>query len=184
MSVVGIICDYFAASTDERAASVIDLGPGAGPEGGAPPAPEPPRGWGRFRRKAEQPKEPQHGAHGEGFPTVDGKGIDPVVQMGTLEALLTGRTAEEVRASQRGLEPVAMRDEGERLVLPLTERLTGALAAASEEQLAEVALPWSQTEEFWGDGDPQVLSGFLSELAGLAHDAVERQQRLYCWVCV
>jgi hypothetical protein len=61
MTRVGVLFDYFAASSDEVAAGIIDL-PG-GPATGA----------------------------GRSFDTVSGNGIDPVVQMGTLEALLTGR---------------------------------------------------------------------------------------------
>ena len=57
---MGVLYDYFAASSDEVAAAVIEL-PG-GP-----------------------------GAAGRSFDTITGNGVDPVVQMGTLEALLTGR---------------------------------------------------------------------------------------------
>jgi hypothetical protein len=77
-----------------------------------------------------------------------------------------------------------MRDEGERLVVRLTDTLTGALAGATDERLAEVAGPWSLTEEFWGQGDRQVLTSFRHQLRQLAHAAQERSERLYCWVCV
>jgi hypothetical protein len=45
-------------------------------------------------------------------------------------------------------------------------------------------VPWSQTEEFFGRGDPQILAGLLHELAELARRARHRGERLYCWVCV
>jgi len=47
-----------------------------------------------------------------------------------------------------------------------------------------VAVPWSQTEEFFGRGDPQILTGLLHELAELARRARTKDERIYCWVCV
>jgi hypothetical protein len=150
---MGILCDYFAASSDEQAASVIDRD--GGPRQGDP-----------------------------AFPTVDAKGIVPMVMMGTLEALLTGRTYDEVTAAHPVAEPVAVRDEGERLVVRLAGTLSGALADASDERLAEVAVPWSETEEFWGAGDPAELTPVLRDLAALARRARSDGQHLYCWMCV
>ena len=142
---MGVLCDYFAATSDEEAAAAIDRD---GAPGGA----------------------------------VHGKGIDPVVQMGTLEELLTGRDFEEILDGDADV--VAARDGGQRLVARLSTEVTDALAATTDERLAEVAVPWSQTEEFWGEGDPDVLGSFLRDLAGLARDARGRGQRLYCLVVV
>lgn len=111
-------------------------------------------------------------------------GIDPVVQMGTLEELLTGRSAEDVAADERAGTDLAVRDGGERLVLTLTDGLSAALVTASDERLAEVAVPWSRTEEFWGGADPDDLAGLLRDLAGLARRADAAGHRPYCWVCV
>lgn len=69
-------------------------------------------------------------------------------------------------------------------MLTLTDSLTSALAEVSPERLAEVAAPWSRTEEFWGMGEPDMLTEFLRDLAGLAGRAQASSQRLYCWVCV
>jgi hypothetical protein len=66
----------------------------------------------------------------------------------------------------------------------LTDSLLDALVRASREQLAEVAVPWSQTEEFWGHGDPVFLTEILNDLAGLARRAQQQDHRLYCWICV
>jgi hypothetical protein len=118
------------------------------------------------------------------YPTVIGNGIEPVVQMGTLEGLLTGRSYDDVMAANPGGIKVAVRDGGERLVMRLTDSLTEALATASDDRLTEVAVPWSQTEEFWGQGDPQDLGSFLLELAQLARTAQLRGERLYCWLSV
>lgn len=117
-------------------------------------------------------------------PYVDGKGIDPVVMMGTLEAELTGRTYDEVDAARGHEPPVAIADGGEQLVQRTPDTLVAALAAASDERLAEVAVLWSQTEEFWGEGDPEVLAGFLGEMAELARHTRASRQHMYCRTCV
>ena len=57
-------------------------------------------------------------------------GIDPVVQGGTLEELLTGRPYEDIEQDPRWGQSLAVRDGGQRLVLTLTDGLVDALAAA------------------------------------------------------
>ncbi|WP_089155325.1 hypothetical protein [Micromonospora sp. NBS 11-29] len=151
---MGILCDYFSAPTDETAAAVADVL--AGPRAAADP----------------------------GFEVVELKGIEPTVQLGTLEALLTGRDYDVVTRSPRWGNAVAVRHDGEVLVISLTDELHTALAAASESQLREVAVPWSETEEFWGQGEPSILAEVLIELGVLARRATARDERLYCRVCV
>ncbi|OLZ59885.1 hypothetical protein [Amycolatopsis keratiniphila] len=116
------------------------------------------------------------------LPTVQLKGVDPFVQLGTAESLLTGVDYDTVIA--RDLAPVAMADEGARLVVPLTEELSTALSDADAERLREVAEPWSRTEEFGGQADRADLAALLADLAELARGAESRGDRLYCWVCV
>lgn len=152
---MGVLVDYFAAPSDEIAASVVD-------RDGGPVA--------------------QPGA--EGFDSVTGWGIDPVVQLGTLESLLTGRAYDEVVDDPRSGHAVVVRDGGERLVLAVTDGVAAALADAGSERLAGVAPQWLQTEEFWGEADPAELAAFLEQLSALAVRASESGQRLYCWVCV
>jgi hypothetical protein len=181
---MALLCDYFLASSDEDAASVIDRigGPGARPPWTAPvPSHRP----GLLRRRVETPPQPTPVAPAEPvFPTVSGNGIEPVVQMGTLEALLTGRTYDDVMAEHPGGREVAVNDGGERLVMRLSDELSEALADATENALAAAAVPWAQTEEFWGQGDPQILERFLRNLAGLARQARDTDRRLYCWLCI
>jgi hypothetical protein len=159
ISTMGVLFDYFAAASDQAAASAISLlgGPGAPP---ASPAAGPP------------------------FDTVPAKGIDPLVQLGTLEALLTGRDYERIVTGPRAGHALATQDGGQRLVVTLTDELQAALAEASDARLASVAVPWSQTEEFFGQGDPQILTSGLHELAELARRARTKDERLYCWICV
>ncbi|WP_297550380.1 hypothetical protein [Amycolatopsis sp.] len=79
---------------------------------------------------------------------------------------------------------MAVRDEGERVVVTLTDELQAALASADEARLRDVAPPWSQTDEFPSSADPDHATSVLGELAGLARTATERGERLYCWICV
>jgi hypothetical protein len=103
----------------------------------------------------------------------------------TRRELLTGRPYDEIEQDSRSGHVIATReDPGTRLVVRLSDSLVRALIPATGEQLAAVAVPWSQTEEFWGQGDPDVLADILKDLAGLARRARQRGHRLYCWVCV
>jgi hypothetical protein len=110
--------------------------------------------------------------------------IDPTVMMGALEELLTGRPFLEQILKDPGRKPVAIGDEGERLVIPLGSRVDQALAAASDDRLREVAIPWSRTDEFRGRGDPMVLAKGLIRLAALARRAAQSGHRVYCWFSV
>lgn len=112
------------------------------------------------------------------------RGIDPCVEMATLEALLSDRALENIIGRSRFSNVLAERDGGEVMVVTLTDELQSSLAAASPDQLAELSHPWSQSDEFRGQGDPESLTNFLLELADLARKANDRGQRLYCWACV
>lgn len=149
---MGNLYDYFSAAGDDSAATAIDLI-------GGPAVP------GRST-----------------FDAVFTKGIDPSVQMATLEELLTGRPIEEIFDDPRSAHPIGPETEdAEHGVVTLTDNLTQAVAAADRARLAEVAVPWSETEEFWGQSDPEFLTEFLVELSGLARRAIDRGNRLYCW---
>lgn len=184
---MGVMYDYFSAPSDEAAASTIDRVGGPGSQAVlAPAAPVPPPARrGLFgRRRPDSLPRPQFGTDESlvVFDTLSVKGIDPVVQMGTLEEVLTGRPYDDVTDDPRSGEVLASRDGGAGLVLTITDQLAAALTAASDERLAEVAVPWSRTEEFWGTADPGDLAEFLRDLAGLARRAEVAGQRLYCWL--
>lgn len=68
--------------------------------------------------------------------------------------------------------------------MTLTDELQAALAHADDAQLASVAVPWSQTEEFFGQGDPHILTRLLHDLAELARRSGNKDERMYCWVCL
>jgi hypothetical protein len=150
---MGVLFGYFAATSDESAAAVIDLpgGPGKSPDVLA---------------------------------TVDVDDVDPVVQIGTLEALLTDAAYSEVIGKPRQGHPVAIRDGGERLVLTLTDELRNALADARKDRLRDVAIRWAATDEFGNQAKPETLAEVLAALAGLATVARDRNSHLYCWLSI
>jgi hypothetical protein len=137
---MAVLYDYFAAPSDDEAAGVIDRLGGPGQSRTSAP----PKGRGLFGRGRRVETLDDAAA----YPTVSDTGIDPVVQGGTLEELLTGRAYEQIEEDPRWAQSLAVRDGGERLVLTLTDGLVDALAQASREDLTAVALPWSETEEF------------------------------------
>src|SRR5262249_61434641 len=96
--------DLSAAVADRAAAVAISL-PG-GP--GAPPS-RPQRGW-RRGGKAKAPAQVPFG-------TISVKGIAPLVQLGTLEAVLTGRDYEQTRLLPPLGQPHRVRAARPRLTL-------------------------------------------------------------------
>lgn len=110
-------------------------------------------------------------------------GIDPVVQLGTLEALLTGAPYDDVTEDPRAGHNLAMSEDYDRIIITVTDALASALAAADDARLAEVAEPWSQTEELEG-ADPAQLAAFARDLAALARRAAASGHRVYCWACI
>ena len=164
---MAVLFDYFVAPSDSDAAATIDrIG---GPGTAVPARP------GLFGRRSNV---------GQAAYRTVSAGIDPVVQAGTLEEILTGRHYDELESNPKWGKSLAIRNEGEQLVLTVTDTLIAALADASDDRLAEVAIPWSQTEEFWGAGDPLILAKLLRDLAELARAARDDRQFVYCWVCV
>jgi hypothetical protein len=153
---VALLCDYFAAPSDEAAAVTIDW-PGG-------PA-QPPPGSGAFQA------------------VVQLAGIEPVVILGRLEGQLTGRAFTDI-LQDSGHGPVAIRDGGERLVIPIGSRLEIALSELEPERLIHVASTWATIEEFGGNADPAFLVDVLSRLRSLSDQALETAQHVYCWMCV
>jgi hypothetical protein len=155
-------CDYFAADSDTTAA-----GTASWPRGpSAPPASK----GGLRRRKQAEPAQP--------LPTIALPGVEPVVMLATLEEYLTGASAD------LALEEDADAQVGEHrqvTVFLLRTTLVEGLASADEDQLRDVAGPWSETDEFFGAADPDELGQGLVRLANLARDARTAGEHLYCW---
>jgi len=122
-------------------------------------------------------REPVIAELGAAFDGFAARGYDPVVNMGTLEELLTGRDHEAVMTDERsGGSPandeIAPEGHG---VITLTDSLRDALAEADDLRLGEVVGPWSRTEELqqpgWRDTTEAEHLEFLRTLRGLAQRA-------------
>jgi hypothetical protein len=168
---VPVITEYFMAPDDEAAGATIDR------TGGPSAPPDPTEEDELFGRRSPDTR------FSVAYSVLDGNGIEPTVQMGSLEALLTGRDIDELFDENDAVDlVVASRDGGEALVVRLPDGLTRALERASEQQLREVAVPWSETEEFWGGADPDTLAEWLIDLADFVREG--SGEALYCWVSV
>ena len=97
-----------------------------------------------------------------------------------LYQLLTDRPWEAAVDS----DDIGSRDNGEVIVLRVSEAFQQVLASADEARLREIVQPWSQIEEFWGEGDPDELLPMMQDLSQLARTGIETARRLYCWICV
>ncbi|MEV4132137.1 hypothetical protein AB0J72_08220 [Dactylosporangium sp. NPDC049742] len=180
---MGVMYDYFAAGSDERAATALDLP--AGPGG---PLPARPQLMERIRAgdlaALQELRTPRVRWGEHGFQVLEVKGVDPFVMLVTLEELLTGVAYDDIVEGPRAGTDIASADDGERMVVTVTDELQQALARCSPDDLTRTAAAWAQTEELGGDDDVQPLTVFLGVLALLAREALGRGERLYCWVCV
>ncbi|GAA1544002.1 hypothetical protein GCM10009827_074710 [Dactylosporangium maewongense] len=180
---MGVMYDYFAAGSDERAATVLDLP--AGPGG---PLPAVPGLMDRVRAgdmaALQELRTPRVRWGEHGFQVLEVKGLDPIVTLATLEELITGVAYDDIVEGPRAGADIASADDGERMVVTVTDELQQALARCSPDELARAAAAWARTEELGGDDDVEPLTVFLGELAILAREALGRGERLYCWVCV
>ncbi|MFF5084968.1 hypothetical protein ACFY36_48680 [Actinoplanes sp. NPDC000266] len=111
------------------------------------------------------------------LPTVEAKGVDPVVNLGRLEAFLTGLPYDEVVARDRQGKAVSAGDT-EQIIVAVTDSLRDALAAATPGALEDAGARLAATEELAGS-DPAGVTDFLRRLAGLAGRA--DGWHLYCY---
>ncbi|MEU6260830.1 hypothetical protein [Streptomyces sp. NPDC047043] len=119
---------------------------------------------------------------GTGYDEVAVKGIDPVAVLLHAEVLMTGRSAEAVKADPRHGDLVAMVGDGEVVGVTLTDTFRDALAGFDRGLLDAVAQGWATSGDFYRTPEPDDLTDFLRDLSGLAERAVARGQRLYCWI--
>jgi hypothetical protein len=157
--------DYFAAPSDELAATTVTGG----------------YDW---RMELDEVGQIDDGRASDEplFPTADLR-VDPVVQLGRLMALLRD-TSYDVIETLVDSHEVASVESGECSVMRLDATVVDTLATASDERLTELAVPWSETEEFWGSADVEALADGLIGLAALARHARQNGEELYCWICV
>lgn len=120
-------------------------------------------------------------------PAYDGflqRGYDPMVNMGTLEELLTGRAYDDITEDPRWGHAVS-EAKGVGAVVALTDSLQQALSQSTDDRLRDVAAPWSRTEELsmlgWEDVSLDEHVDFLRRLRDLAAAATRDGQRVYCY---
>lgn len=118
------------------------------------------------------------------FPTTDGSGIEPTVNLGQLEELLTGKTFDQQLDDPESYKVIASANDDQMVVIRLEPGFVAALAHADSDRLGQLSEPWSHIEEFAGMAAPSALADFLDRLRALAIQASETTGGLYCWVCV
>lgn len=165
------ILDYFTAASDHHAAAaldgLVDLDPDTiGDMPGLSP---------------HAPARPRIRLAASGTPVLQLKGVEPIVALGRLEAALTARPYDEVASGARHGSLVAMSDDGDLLVLTVTDELRDALAELDAAAVAAAARVWAIDEE----GEPSEESvPVLSAFAELSAGAVHRGERVYCRVII
>ncbi|MFD4561896.1 hypothetical protein ACFWP5_47595 [Streptomyces sp. NPDC058469] len=122
------------------------------------------------------------GPDGSVFDVLSLKGIDSVVVMARLEALLTDRTYDEAGARPRAGQLLSDPEAEGAFVISVSDTLRDAPASASADQLGAVAGPCADFEELSAYGLPPTEAlEVLQLLSGLAGRAVAENRRLYCW---
>lgn len=159
---MGLLIEYFVAKSDAHAAKTIDWpsGPSAGSD--------------RWQDKLLGRR---------GSYSVISEKIEPVVVLGSLEELLTGRAFEEQLDDPESRPVIALRNEGERVVLRIGEFLVRALRGTAERDVLSLADDWSEIEEFSNSYPADDLKLFLRDFKVMC-DAVEPHQAVYCWMSV
>jgi hypothetical protein len=121
---------------------------------------------------------------GDRFPATDGTRIEPVVTLGKLEELLTGKTFEQRLSDPASRPLIASAHDDSVVVVKLADSFVQALADAGKPRLDALAVPWSQMEELGGMADPAALADFLYRLQDLAETAVGEGSAIYCRICL
>ncbi|MFD4829011.1 hypothetical protein ACFWPV_03995 [Streptomyces uncialis] len=115
------------------------------------------------------------------FDVVPLRGIDPVVVLARLEAILTGCSYDEATRRPRSGQLLSSPESESAFIMSVSDTLQEALASATPAALAEAAGPWSGTEELEASGYTSEDAGqALAQLAGLAGRAGADGRRMYC----
>jgi hypothetical protein len=117
-----------------------------------------------------------------GLDAVPLTGVDPVVAVARLEAILTGCSYEEATRRPRAGRLLSPAQEDTPLVLSLSDTLLDALVQAEPSDLARAAGPWSRTAELaQARVDARTALTVLESLAALTRRAKADGRRVYCW---
>ncbi|MEU5402248.1 hypothetical protein ABZ348_23465 [Streptomyces sp. NPDC005963] len=116
------------------------------------------------------------------FDVVSLKGVDPVVVVAQLEAILTGCTYDEAARRPRAGKLLSSPDAESAFIVSVSDTVQEALATATPAALIEAAGPWSETDELQTSGmDAEAALEVLVLLSALAGRAGSTGHRMYCW---
>ncbi|GAA4609917.1 hypothetical protein BJY16_007580 [Actinoplanes octamycinicus] len=178
---MSVLTDYFAAGSDGVAATAVDYVDGQ-PGLLDLTAEDVAAGKALYRLSPDEAARPRVQTAQSGTPVVLSKSVDPT-SLGRLEAILTGRSYDEVNADPRraGLIAPARHEDIEGcIVLSVTDTLRDALASLEPSTQPEVARQWASAE-FDATAENSLMM-FLAALTDLARRAVVDNDRLYCLV--
>ncbi|WP_327004769.1 hypothetical protein OHA72_58725 [Dactylosporangium sp. NBC_01737] len=179
---MSVLTDYFAAASDEVAATAADADAGQPrlldltPEDVA-------AGKALYRTSPDEAARPRVQVTQSGTLVVQSRRIDPAIALVGLERILTDRAYAEVRTDPRQSALIGPAREEEidgDVVLSVTDTLRDALASLETAALPEVARQWAKAEFDAAAADS--LAAFLVALTDLARRAVSAGNRLYCHV--
>jgi hypothetical protein len=129
-------------------------------------------------RVLDQPGGPNPSA----FDVVSLKGIDPVIAMPRLEAVLTGCGDDEVSRRPRSGALISSPEGDGAFIVSVSDTLREALASATRAALVDAAGSWSQTDELRRSAiTADTALQVLVLLSGLASRARSAGLRLFCW---
>jgi hypothetical protein len=114
----------------------------------------------------------------------DANGMEPVVVMGKLEAILTGRDYDQVCENPR--QGLMIANDRRNSVFAVTEELRDALAVSGDGRLrmaAEELAPTKEIAAVDAEGVAGVVNAVL-ELGDIARIARLRSEGMYCWTCL
>lgn len=184
---MAVLTEYFAATQPELDELDVSRGPVRASRALDPPRKVPaskPGFIGRLRREkptAARVEMPKFEIDSD-FDVVPTRGIDPAVNLATLEEILTGDDALAI-IKDGGVDVVAhgaIEAEGP-WVFTLRSTVLRALASLPQDQIDGVAQQWAATEELVGT-PPEVLATLLNDLCGLFKRAEQSGRSVYCWV--
>ncbi|MFG2563679.1 hypothetical protein [Streptomyces sp. NPDC048496] len=116
------------------------------------------------------------------FEVVSLKGVDPVVVMARLEAILTGCTYDEACRRPRSGQLLSSPDDEGAFIVTVSDTLQEALGSATHDFLVEASGPWSETGELRQYAiTSEAALEVLIHLSGLASRARSSGLRLFCW---
>ncbi|BBH70801.1 hypothetical protein ACTI_74860 [Actinoplanes sp. OR16] len=121
------------------------------------------------------------------FPGIALKTIDPTVILGQLIAAALGRGWDVDLMKDRLIWPEGgEQDPGHEgpWVTRLSDQARDALAGIPADRVPALAEQWATAEEFHGYGDPEYLREVITDFIALTMQAGERNEAVYCWICL